>query len=386
MKQETLFDVIDSDHGSDINARMTQGPKYAGSKLKLLPQILDCVGDLNVSKVWDAFSGSTRVSQALARSGYAVECNDISVLSAVFGTAFLLNEKDPAEYVELIDHLNGLAPVDGWFSDNYGGYDYDGSAIQPDGSKRLWQMHNARKLDAIREEIDRLQLDHVTRSVALASLVLALDSVDSSMGHFASYLRKWSPRSFNSMKLKVPNILVNGGEHVVTRANVLEACNPQSNDVELAYLDPPYGSNNEKMPPSRVRYLAYYHIWTSVVLNDHPEVFGAARRRVDSRDGIAASEFEEYRRDSASGRFIALAAIERLIMSLDVPWVLLSYSNGGRATREELAEVLSGAGDVVQTLVIDHRRNVMSQMRWTNEWVSSESSANEEFLFLMKKR
>ena len=385
LEQEPLFDLVGSTDDVARNARMTQGPKYAGSKLKLLPEILDCVGDLNVSTIWDAFSGSTRVSQALARSGYIVECNDVSVLSEVFGTAFLLNQDDPAKYTELIQYLNALPPVDGWFTENYGGYDYDGSAVQPDGTKRLWQVHNTRKLDAIREEIDRLKLDDVTRSVALASLILALDSVDSSMGHFSSYLREWSPRSYNRMELRVPNVLVNGGKHVVTRRNVLETCNPVTSAVDLAYLDPPYGSNNEKMPPSRVRYQSYYHIWTSVILNDRPEVFGAARRRSDSRDRVATSEFEEYRRNPISGRFIALESIEKLISRLDVPWVLLSYSNGGRATREELADVLSSAGDIVESLVIDHQRNVMAHMRWTNEWISSAPSRNEEFLFVLKK-
>jgi len=57
--------------------------------------------------------------------------------------------------------------------------------------KRPWQKHNTRKLDAIREEIDRLNLDADDKAVALTSLILALDQVDSTLGHFASYLRDW---------------------------------------------------------------------------------------------------------------------------------------------------------------------------------------------------
>ena len=48
------------------NTPSTQGVKYAGSKLKLLPHILSLFDGLNVKTVFDGFSGTTRVSQALA--------------------------------------------------------------------------------------------------------------------------------------------------------------------------------------------------------------------------------------------------------------------------------------------------------------------------------
>ncbi|MFA5942794.1 MAG: DNA adenine methylase, partial [Candidatus Paceibacterota bacterium] len=50
----------------------TQGIKYAGSKLKLLPNILKIIEGLEIQTVLDGFSGSTRVSQALAKRGYQV--------------------------------------------------------------------------------------------------------------------------------------------------------------------------------------------------------------------------------------------------------------------------------------------------------------------------
>jgi len=62
----------------------TQGIKYAGSKLKLLPYIADVISDLNINSVLDGFSGTTRVSQALAQMGYNVTSNDISVWSKCF--------------------------------------------------------------------------------------------------------------------------------------------------------------------------------------------------------------------------------------------------------------------------------------------------------------
>ncbi len=50
----------------------TEGIKYAGSKRKLLPQILSLVHKVKPKTVLDGFAGTTRVSQALAQSGYSV--------------------------------------------------------------------------------------------------------------------------------------------------------------------------------------------------------------------------------------------------------------------------------------------------------------------------
>lgn len=217
-------------------------------------------------------------------------------------------------------------------------------------------------------------------------MILALDTVDSSLGHFTSYLRNWSPRSYNSLHLNVPNLLMSNGKHSVTRRDTLESCNPLSHNVDLAYFDPPYGSNNEKMPPSRVRYESYYHIWKTIVLNDHPETFGAANRRLDSRDAVSVSPFEEFKRDINTGKFIAVSAIEKLISSVDVPFVLLSYSNGGRATKNELWEVLQDSGELLAFLSLGHRGNVMGGMTWTNQWVKDDPTDNEEYLFLLRQK
>ena len=152
----------------------------------------------------------------------------------------------------------------------------------------------------------------------------------------------------------------------------------------MAYFDPPYGSNNDKMPPSRVRYAAYYHFWTTVILNDEPAIFGNANRREDSRDKIASSVFEEFRKNE-SNEYIALKAIEKLIVNTKARYILLSYSSGGRATKEELNTIMMNTGKLLKTMEIDHKRNIMSQMRWSNEWLNSEGT-HKEYLFLLKKQ
>jgi adenine-specific DNA-methyltransferase len=365
----------------------TQAIKYTGSKLKLLPHILSMSGKVSAGSpaaVFDGFSGSGRVSQAYAKSGYTVYANDAAPYSKVFNTAFLMNTAPAKSYQPLIDHLNALQPVDGWFTEHYGGDGFYRESNNGDGLKKPWQKKNTRRLDAIREEIDRLKLDELTRAVAITSLILALDQVDNTLGHFASYLSEWSPRSYNDMKLKVPGLWVNKKQNSVMNYDVFEAVKRLPDGIRIAYFDPPYGSNNEKMPPSRVRYASYYHIWTTICLNDKPPLFGKAKRRADTSDTIAASVFEDFRK-GPSGKFTAIEAIEKLIGETRADYFILSYSSGGRATADELNGVLNSYGRIIEVKKIDYKKNAMSAMKWTNDWTRDTGGKNYEYLFMMEK-
>jgi len=65
---------------------------------------------------------------------------------------------------------------------------------------------------------------------------------------------------------------------------------------------------------------------------------------------------------------------------------LLSYSSGGRATAQELNEVLSGCGTILDFIELDYKKNVMSEMKWTNEWIRDCGKPHREFLFLIEKK
>jgi len=352
----------------------TEGIKYAGSKLKLLPYIFEMVADLrDVDTVLDGFSGSTRVSQVFAQKGYSTISNDISVWSEVFATCYLISNKSNEYYQQFIDYLNSLQGVDGWYTENYGGAESE--------NKKPFQIKNAQKLDAIRDEIDKLNLKWEDKCVLLTSLIYALDKVDSTLGHFAAYLSEWSPRSFNDLTLKLPLRFTLEGNNRVIRDDIFNTV--AKNSFDLAYFDPPYGSNNEKMPPSRVRYASYYHLWTTIIQHDKPLLFGKAKRREDSRDELSVSVFEEFRKNE-NGDFIALKALKRLIQETNTHFLLLSYSSGGRATKQQLLDIILESGKLLDVKLIDYKKNVMSSMQTTKEWINSDEM-HREYLFLMEK-
>jgi adenine-specific DNA-methyltransferase len=185
------------------------------------------------------------------------------------------------------------------------------------------------------------------------------------------------------MQLKIPLVFENTRDNVVIKGDVFDAI--QDIEVDLAYLDPPYGSNNEKMPASRVRYASYYHVWTTICKNDKPEVFGAANRRIDSSDRYAVSVFEEFRKDD-NGCFKAVKDIERLINDVNARYVALSYSSGGKATAQELEAILNRHGKLIKTVQFNYKKNVMATMKWTNEWLRDADNPHQEFIFLIDKQ
>jgi adenine-specific DNA-methyltransferase len=81
-----------------------------------------------------------------------------------------------------------------------------------------------------------------------------------------------------------------------------------------------------------------------------------------------------------------MEAIERLINEIKARWIILSYSSGGRATAQELNDVLREAGTILDFIEVDYKKNVMAEMKWTNEWLRDSEQPHREFLFLIEKK
>jgi len=217
----------------------------------------------------------------------------------------------------------------------------------------------------------------------LTSLIIAMDKVDSSVGHQVSYLKKWAPRAYNTMKMEVPRLIIDDKQHQVYQKDIFDLINDVK--VDLAYYDPPYGSSNELMPPSRVRYASYYHIWKTICLNDKPKLVGVANRREDVSDTISGSVFEEFRKND-KGQYIVIEAIERLIKNTPAKYVVLSYNNNGRATFQSIKDILKNLKKKISIIEMDYKKNVMATItRTTNEWTNDTNGKNKEYLFLIHK-
>lgn len=358
----------------------TQGIKYTGSKDKIISKILDLIREKEIKSTLDGFSGTTRVAQALKKSGYDVDCNDISIYSETFGKCYIENNFDQSFYSDKINYLNSIEGKNGWFTENYGGIitnNLKGNGIQSDGKKRYWQKHNTMKLDAIRDEIDLISENEIEKSVLLTSLILSLDKVENSVGHQVAYLKDWSTRSSKNMKMLVPELIKGNGEYNSLRCDISDI----NKYYDFIYLDPPYGTNNEKMPTTRVRYHSYYHLWTTVILNDKPKIVGASNRRLDASSDRIEGAISDYEKTDYEH---VRKSIEDLIDNLNCKYFAFSYNNKSKVTYDDLMNIFN-KHKIIQNLKFPYKENVMKKMKSTNKWIFDDSQ-NHEYLFFVEKK
>lgn len=353
--------------------------RYSGSKDKILPKIDLILQDRPIESVLDGFSGSVRVSQYFKYKGYNTTCNDMAIYSKHIGECYLLARQPHSYYKKIIDHLNNLSPTHGWFSENYGGIDNNGTSVQSDGLKRPFQMHVTEKLDAIRTEIDNLYpTDCVDKSVLLTSLMLALDIVCNDMGHHVSYLKDWSGKTYKPLHLKVPKYTADNLNHNVVSGDVFDV----KGNFDLCYFDPPYGTSNEKTKTTRVRYFSYYHLWTTVCKNDAPNLVGSSKRRYDvSSDSLpgAISEFESTKDQIVEDSF------KSLVSKFDTEYTLISYSNRSKVKIDRLLEIISDHQKIENVLKFDHKPNSQTFTIKHGDWKNEVKEPNHEYLILSKR-
>jgi adenine-specific DNA-methyltransferase len=177
--------------------------KYIGSKRVLVPHIVRGVSAFPKSaRVLDLFSGTSRVARGLKESGRHVTANDHLSYAAALARCYV--QADARRWLDdaaaLLAELSKLPPAAGYFT----------QAFCEDA--RYLQPHNGARVDAIREEIARRELDPELESIALVSLMEAADRVDSTTGVQMAYLKKWAARSFNDLELRVPALLPGAGQ------------------------------------------------------------------------------------------------------------------------------------------------------------------------------
>jgi adenine-specific DNA-methyltransferase len=304
--------------------------KYIGSKRVLVPVIERMARRLPIKSAVDLFAGTTRVGQGLRRAGLRVHSNDLATYSEALGQAYIIADEtiDRQRLRGLLRHLSALPGEDGYFTETF--------CVQ----SRFFQPHNGRRVDAIRNEIDRLDVSPVERGLLLTSLMEAADRVDSTCGLQMAYVKKWAPRSFNELELREPAV-VPGPGGTVSRMDANELAG-QLDEFHLAYLDPPYNQHS---------YFSNYHVWETLMRWDAPEVYGVACKRLDCK--TTKSEYNSRPR--------SWSAFSSLIEQLPTPWIVVSFNNEGYHDLDEVAAVLSEKG-YMRSVAIDFKRYVGAQI------------------------
>ena len=332
--------------------------KYIGSKRTLVPQIVAAVRSVpGVRTVADLFSGTSRVGHALKASGYRVLANDELAYAHTLARCYVEADLERVERDarRLLVELDALPGSPGYFTETF--------CLR----SRFFQPHNGERIDAIREAIRRKALPADLEAVLLVSLMEAADRVDSTTGVQMAYLKRWAPRASNPLALRLPALLPRARAGP-GRASCLDACDAAAAlEADVAYLDPPYNQHS---------YLGNYHVWETLVRWDAPPVYGVACKRVDCREW----------RSPFNSRRAFRASLARLLGAVKAPALVVSFSDEGFLSRDEMETLLRERGEV-HVIERDHPRYVGARIGIYNprgEKVGRVGRLrNREFLFVV---
>lgn len=294
--------------------------RYLGSKLKMLDFINEVVENniSNIKTVADIFGGTGVVADLFRKKGKKIIINDILHSNVINYYTWFGNENiDYNKVISIITELNNLTPT----SDNYVSMNFGG---------KYFSYENAKKIGAIREQIDSYDVNEREKSFLLTSLLYAMDKVANTVGHYDAYRKKMD--TLNPIHLKVPEYIINKDNEIYCEdANQLV----KRIKADLVYIDTPYNSR---------QYGDTYHLLENIVDWKKSELTGVALKMVD-RTHIKS----KYSTSKASEAF------EDLINNIRAKYILVSYNNmakkgSGRSnakiSNEEIISILEKKGTV----------------------------------------
>jgi adenine-specific DNA-methyltransferase len=292
---------------------------YIGSKLKLSgfieASVRETVGELSGMSFCDLFAGTGIVGRRFKPLCAKVIANDIEHYSYVLNRNYIGNTT-PFEEAEMLAALNALEGVEGFIYQHY--------ALGGHGERQYFSDANARKIDAIRQTIERWKaegtIDEDRYYFLLASLIESADRVANTASVYGAYL-KTLKRSAQKPLLLPPATFASAGErHEVYREDANTLIGRIKGDI--LYLDPPYNQR---------QYGANYHLLNTIALYDSFEPKGKTGLR-------------EYARSDYCKKARVLKRFEALIAEADFSYIFLSYNNEGLMDSDEVEEVMRRYG------------------------------------------
>lgn len=331
--------------------------RYIGCKLNLLPYIEHLVTEtLGVREgvFCDLFAGTATVGAHFKKQGFQIISNDLLELSAAFQHALIANNAEPA-FSGIIDTLGdvgdtnlftSLSPynqVIAWLNCLPGKKGFIFNAYCPSGRNECGRQYlsdvNGQKIDAIRQQIQTWRAaGDITENefyLLLLPLVEATSKVANISGTYAAYLKHWDVRTYKPLTLVPVDIIRSRLSHSVYRRPANELVTEIRCDV--LYIDPPYNTR---------QYITNYHLLETLARYDNPSLRG----KTGLRD-YEASEKSAYCSKSA-----CLSAFTDLIEKADARHIVVSYSNEGILSPDEILSVLSLRGKANLSSAIDYQR------------------------------
>ncbi len=339
--------------------------RYIGNKSRLLRPLVERIGDI-VQKgavVADLMCGTASVSEALRAAGYRVVASDMMSYAFHHACIRLKLDRPPTfaavskdGYFGVLKHLESLPNLKGHF---FKEYSPDGQPKNGERPRMYFSAENAGSIDAITQQINEWRsLGNITdleNSLLRHDLVLAANRVANIAGTYGHYRSTWSNSSLAQLTLRPSTFLWGiSTDHDVYQGQAEDLA--QSISADLCYIDPPY---------MKRQYAANYHIIETIARGDAPEAVGVSGLR-PWRDQYSDFCSKIRVRDS----------FRKIIGGMQCQTFLISYSEDGLLSKEELLQLFSEFGRVEFECLI-HQRFKSN--------IGGEGGTVEEYLFKITK-
>ena len=347
--------------------------RFIGNKERLVNWIYSeiCKNNISGKMFFDFFSGTGNVGKFFKEKDYQIVSSDLLFFSYILQKAYLENNKYPAfekllsklklkssklfadSYELVIEYLNNLKGVNGFIYQNY----------TPDNKqKRMYFISkNGKKIDAIRQQIENWKNQGLITEneyfILLATLIESVPFFANILGVFAAYKKDWDKRALKPFELKKIKIISSNQKHFAYNQNSMDLLNKFEYDI--IYLDPPYNQR---------QYAPNYHLLETIAKYDNPEIKGVSGMR----------NYDNQKSDFCN-RDKALFELERIVLSRNYKYLILSYNNEGIMPQSEIIKILKKAGKV-KLIEYDYLR-----FKSNNNGLSASKKFIKEQLYILKK-
>lgn len=350
---------------------------YIGNKRKLLRLIQQAVqrttGQPGDSFV-DFFAGSGVVSRWAKLLGYRVIANDWEPYAEAINRCYIACNGPPkldwpGGYSCAIEQLNRLPPVAGWVTEHLCPRDDVRFNVQRD--RMFYMRKNGMRIDAIRGQIaawkDDGRITDLEEACLLAPLLYQACYASNTSGVFKGFHNGWGGqtgtalyRIAGDLRLSAPTFWDNGLGNLVFREDAQTlAQRMASEEIDIAYLDPPYNQHP---------YGSNYHVLNSIALWDKPAV---GRQIARGTKAAIRTDWRTERHSAYNYRDEANAAYDRLLDAIHARYVLTSYSTDGMIPLESLLQSNVRRGHV--SLVMQgYKRYRVSSQRFSHKPMNVE--------------
>ena len=328
---------------------------YIGCKYRLLHHIhkvieenIDIKDNLTFC---DLFAGTGTVGKSMFHKyNWKIIANDIELYSYILNKANLclnITENILKFHEKIILRLNNKDYKEGII---YQQYTESGSKLNSDYVRLFFKDENGLMIDTVLDEIKNSNLTNDEKELLYASLIIAVDNVANITSVYGSFLKSLKKTSLKNLNYKLINENVSDKNKVYQK----DALDMLDNEYDIVYIDPPY--NNRQ-------YGANYGFLNIIAGLENFEIYG--------KTGLV----KNYNKSKFSSRKTVKSQFETLINKIRAKYIIVSYSNEGIISYQELLNIFNEKGEC-KVYQIPHYKFISNSVKDKNKVI--------EYLFLIK--